>query len=88
MSAAFPSCSRKRRRLTLLLLPVTALDRLHAKHVLPGFSDRSAEEREIEAATTEITRVQHFVRPLLHGRALIILAIDRTFADAMFLFSA
>ncbi|EED81700.1 predicted protein, partial [Postia placenta Mad-698-R] len=35
---------------------ITALDRLHAKHVLPGFSDRSAEEREIEAATTEITK--------------------------------
>ncbi|KAI0930315.1 hypothetical protein AcV5_007066 [Taiwanofungus camphoratus] len=35
---------------------ITALDRLHAKHVLPGFSDRSAEEREIEAATTDITK--------------------------------
>ncbi|PCH43750.1 t-SNARE, partial [Wolfiporia cocos MD-104 SS10] len=33
-----------------------ALDKLHAKHVLPGFSDRSAEEREIEAATTDITK--------------------------------
>ncbi|KAJ8497168.1 hypothetical protein ONZ51_g707 [Trametes cubensis] len=36
---------------------IAALDKLHAKHVLPGFSDRSAEEREIEAATTEITKV-------------------------------
>lgn len=36
---------------------VTALDKLHAKHVLPGFTDRSAEEREIEAATTDITKV-------------------------------
>lgn len=36
---------------------VAALDKLHAKHVLPGFNDRSAEEREIEKATTEITRV-------------------------------
>ncbi|KAH9895038.1 t-SNARE [Cubamyces lactineus] len=35
---------------------IAALDKLHAKHVLPGFSDRSAEEREIEAATTEITK--------------------------------
>ncbi|KAI0645504.1 t-SNARE [Trametes meyenii] len=35
---------------------ITALDKLHAKHVLPGFSDRSAEEREIEAATTDITK--------------------------------
>ncbi|KAF5385869.1 hypothetical protein D9615_002555 [Tricholomella constricta] len=35
---------------------ITALDKLHAKHVLPGFSDRSLEEREIEALTTDITR--------------------------------
>ncbi|OJT12299.1 t-SNARE affecting a late Golgi compartment protein 2 [Trametes pubescens] len=35
---------------------VAVLDKLHAKHALPGFSDRSAEEREIEAATTEITK--------------------------------
>ncbi|OSD01246.1 t-SNARE [Trametes coccinea BRFM310] len=35
---------------------MAVLDKLHAKHVLPGFSDRSAEEREIEAATTEITK--------------------------------
>ncbi|KAM0791782.1 hypothetical protein ACM66B_004045 [Microbotryomycetes sp. NB124-2] len=31
------------------------LDKLHAKHVLPGFKDRSAEEREIEALANEIT---------------------------------
>ncbi|KAH9831259.1 t-SNARE [Rhodofomes roseus] len=35
---------------------ITVLDKLHAKHVLPGFSDRSAEEREIEAATNDITK--------------------------------
>ncbi|EIN11818.1 t-SNARE [Punctularia strigosozonata HHB-11173 SS5] len=35
---------------------ISVLDKLHAKHVLPGFSDRSAEEREIEAATTDITK--------------------------------
>ncbi|KAI0049837.1 t-SNARE [Auriscalpium vulgare] len=35
---------------------IAALDRLHAKHVLPGFADRSAEEREIESATTDITK--------------------------------
>ncbi|KZT08299.1 t-SNARE, partial [Laetiporus sulphureus 93-53] len=35
---------------------IATLDRLHAKHVLPGFSDRSAEERDIEAATTDITK--------------------------------
>ena len=45
--------------LTLLIpiTPVASLDKLHAKHALPGFSDRSAEEREIEAATTDITKV-------------------------------
>ncbi|ETW80628.1 hypothetical protein HETIRDRAFT_320868 [Heterobasidion irregulare TC 32-1] len=35
---------------------ISALDRLHAKHVLPGFTDRTTEEREIEAATSEITK--------------------------------
>ncbi|KIO30749.1 hypothetical protein M407DRAFT_222991, partial [Tulasnella calospora MUT 4182] len=35
---------------------VAQLDKLHAKHVLPGFADRSAEEREIETLTTDITR--------------------------------
>ncbi len=38
--------------------PVAALDKLHARHVLPGFADRSSEEREIEAATSEITKVK------------------------------
>ncbi|WVR07927.1 hypothetical protein IAU60_004970 [Kwoniella sp. DSM 27419] len=37
-------------------LKISALDKLHAKHVLPGFTDRSAEEREIERQTTDITR--------------------------------
>lgn len=36
--------------------PVATLDKLHAKHVLPGFADRSAEEREIERQTSDITR--------------------------------
>ncbi|CAA7257479.1 unnamed protein product [Cyclocybe aegerita] len=35
---------------------IHSLDKLHAKHVLPGFSDRSQEERDIEALTTDITR--------------------------------
>jgi len=35
---------------------LAALDKLHAKHVLPGFADRSSEEREIEVATSEITK--------------------------------
>ncbi|TDL26256.1 t-SNARE [Rickenella mellea] len=35
---------------------IAVLEKLHAKHVLPGFTDRSAEEREIESMTTNITR--------------------------------
>ncbi|KAE9411475.1 t-SNARE [Gymnopus androsaceus JB14] len=35
---------------------IVALEKLHAKHVLPGFSDRTLEEQEIEAATTDITK--------------------------------
>ncbi|EIW71320.1 hypothetical protein TREMEDRAFT_60250 [Tremella mesenterica DSM 1558] len=35
---------------------IAQLDKLHAKHVLPGFTDRTAEEREIERQTSEITR--------------------------------
>ncbi|KAJ4483407.1 t-SNARE [Lentinula aciculospora] len=35
---------------------IAALEKLHAKHVLPGFADRSLEEQEIEAATTDITK--------------------------------
>ncbi|KAJ7346636.1 syntaxin-like t-SNARE protein TLG2 [Mycena albidolilacea] len=35
---------------------ITALEKLHAKHVLPGFTDRSSEEREIEGITTDITK--------------------------------
>ncbi|KAL7418114.1 t-SNARE [Mrakia frigida] len=37
-------------------IKVATLDKLHAKHVLPGFKDRSAEEREIEAVTASVTR--------------------------------
>jgi syntaxin 16 len=39
-----------------IIFQVTTLERLHAKHVLPGFADRTAEEREIEAVTTDITK--------------------------------
>lgn len=35
---------------------LAALDKLHAKHVLPGFADRSSEEREIQVATSDITK--------------------------------
>ncbi|ORY84709.1 t-SNARE [Leucosporidium creatinivorum] len=35
---------------------IAHLDKLHAKHILPGFKDRSAEEREIDALANEITR--------------------------------
>ena len=44
-----------------ITLKAARLDKLHAKHVLPGFDDDSVklqEEREIEQLTTEITR--HF----------------------------
>ena len=33
------------------------LDKLHARHVLPGFDDKSEEEGEIERLTSEITHV-------------------------------
>jgi len=46
------------------------LDKLHAKHVLPGFSDKTAEEREIAALTAEITRElrkgQHIISKIAH----------------------
>ncbi|KAF9531654.1 t-SNARE [Crepidotus variabilis] len=35
---------------------IQTLDKLHAKHVLPGFADRSQEERDIESLTTGITK--------------------------------
>lgn len=35
------------------------LDKLHQKHVLPGFDDKTAEEGEIERLTTEITTMFH-----------------------------
>ncbi|GEM12328.1 syntaxin 16 [Rhodotorula toruloides] len=34
---------------------IAQLDKLHAKHLLPGFKDRTAEEREVEALATAIT---------------------------------
>lgn len=37
-------------------LIVTQLDKLHSKHVLPGFADKTAEEREIASLTSDITR--------------------------------
>ena len=44
-------------------LAVAHLDKLHAKHLLPGFKDRSAEEREIQALATSITSVRPLPRP-------------------------
>ncbi|KAL8280143.1 hypothetical protein RQP46_007473 [Phenoliferia psychrophenolica] len=47
---------------------IAHLDKLHAKHILPGFKDRTAEEREIESLATEITRdfrtTQKFIRQI------------------------
>lgn len=37
---------------------MATLERLCNKHVMPGFTDRSAEEREIERQTADITRVR------------------------------
>ncbi len=37
---------------------VATLDKLHARHALPGFADRTAEEKEIEKLTTDITKVR------------------------------
>lgn len=45
------------------------LDRLHAKHILPGFTDRSGEEREIERETTEITKQFRKCSKLISGMA-------------------
>ncbi|PWN32575.1 t-SNARE [Meira miltonrushii] len=45
------------------------LDRLHAKHILPGFADRSGEEREIERETTEITKQFRKCSKLISGMA-------------------
>jgi len=38
---------------------------LHAKHALPGFTDRTAEEREIETVTAEITSSFHHCHRLI-----------------------
>jgi syntaxin 16 len=35
----------------------TRLDKLHARHILPGFDDRSQEEGEIEHLTSQIRNV-------------------------------
>jgi len=59
MSASVDRCVFVRRlNLVHPSFTVAALDKLHAKHVLPGFADRSSEEREIEAATSDITKVK------------------------------
>lgn len=42
------------------------LDKLHARHVLPGFDDKSEEEGEIERLTTEITKVCKILQDHLH----------------------
>jgi hypothetical protein len=73
---------------------VSALEKLHAKHALPGFADRTAEEREIEAATTDITRVHHSVQPLssptfLHVLLFFLLLPNiRTSGDAILSYNA
>ena len=58
MSASVDRCVSPLAEPCSFFLTVAALDKLHAKHVLPGFADRSSEEREIEAATSDITKVK------------------------------
>lgn len=58
MSASVDRCVCPMAEPCSFFLAVAALDKLHAKHVLPGFADRSSEEREIEAATSDITKVK------------------------------
>src|SRR5208282_5791912 len=41
------------------------LDKLHARHILPGFDDKSEEEGEIERLTSEITHVSLLIMDLL-----------------------
>lgn len=48
---------------------ISHLEKLHSKHVLPGFVDRSEEEREIEKETTEITRDFRKCSKLIAGLA-------------------
>ncbi|KAI0268709.1 t-SNARE [Gloeopeniophorella convolvens] len=58
---------------------VAALDKLHAKHVLPGFADRSLEEREIETATTDITKDFRQCQTLIQRIGALASAPDHAF---------
>ncbi|KAI9463651.1 t-SNARE [Lactarius psammicola] len=58
---------------------VAALDKLHAKHVLPGFADRSLEEREIEVATSDITKDFRQCQALIQRIGVIAAAPDHSF---------
>ncbi|KAM0746802.1 t-SNARE [Meredithblackwellia eburnea MCA 4105] len=55
---------------------IAHLDKLHAKHILPGFKDRSAEEREIENLASEITRdfrsTQKYIRQIAEMSKLLL----------------
>ena len=50
------------------------LDPMHKKHALPGFEDRSQEERDIEALTAQITTLFHrcynLIKKIEHGSNL------------------
>ncbi|GAA5949372.1 hypothetical protein JCM3765_003388 [Sporobolomyces pararoseus] len=47
---------------------ISQLDKLHSKHLLPGFKDRTAEEREIQALANSITSdlrsCQNYIRKI------------------------
>lgn len=56
-------------------MTVSQLDKLHSKHLLPGFKDRSAEEREIQSLATSITSVRRMA-PSRVSSAKSLLIVD------------
>ncbi|GAA5823600.1 hypothetical protein JCM3770_003520 [Rhodotorula araucariae] len=65
---------------------IALLDKLHAKHLLPGFKDRTAEEREIDSLATAITadfRVcQSHIRRIAEQSHALLATRPRDAADA------
>lgn len=55
--------------LTAMIPKLQELDRLHAQHLLPSFADKSAQKREIEALTEDVT--QDFRRASQHVSKLV-----------------
>ncbi|BGP42699.1 t-SNARE affecting a late Golgi compartment protein 2 [Rhodotorula kratochvilovae] len=65
---------------------IAHLDKLHAKHLLPGFKDRTAEEREIESLATSITAdfrtCQSHIRRIAEQSHALLATRPRDAADA------